>query len=102
MLVDLAKENWRLEQEIIRLNHLIKELEHKLSFFHTHQTLAEGIRGEKLISTIVNGDPTTHGAPYDITAPSGERIEVKSSKLLCVYKERPSRRWLWSRVYGSG
>lgn len=92
---DLQAENQRLRKRV-------ELLESQLLFLGQHRTLAEGIRGETLISALVNGKLTVHTASVDVVTDSGTKIEVKMGKLTYpkpASQSAPSR-WQWGKVFG--
>jgi hypothetical protein len=91
-----------LEAENARLRARIASLEQQLEWLANHKTLAQGLSGEVLISNIIDGAPTVHTAPHDVTAIDGTKIEVKKSKLTNPNprKNTTSRRWIWNKIFG--
>lgn len=79
----------------------VARLKEELSFLKGHQTMAAGLRGERLISKIVNGKPTSHVEVYDVETSTGTRIEVKYSKLNSPSKLFTTKRWAWGRIFGA-
>lgn len=67
-------------------------LREALDFLRRTPTLAQGLKGETLVAKLTGGVPTGYKDPYDLTIPSGARLEVKYSHL---NKPNPSatRRW---------
>ena len=91
---DLEKENQRL---VIENERLLKKVE----FFENHPTLAEGIKGETLISSLVNGKLTTRNFPHDISIRhNGLRLEVKFSNTRYAHDRSPTTRWGWAKILG--
>lgn len=91
---DLIVENRELKRRIAAL-------EEQISFLKDHPTLAEGMRGERLVAKSINGTLTNYGAAHDIELPSGILIEVKSSRLNMPVRNSSTLRWAWSKVLGT-
>ena len=89
LLLRLAK----LEEENLRFR---REIE----FLKTHTSIAQGIRGETLISRAIGTATTSYAAAYDMETDDGKRIEIKFSKLNQPSKTASTRRWNWSKPLG--
>lgn len=89
-----------LKDEVLRLNEENKRLKDQVSFLVGHQTLAEGMRGERLISGLLDGSLTTHTESFDVELHNGVHLEVKTSKLNAPTKGLPTRRWAWGKIFG--
>lgn len=90
-----------LEIENRKLRETIASLSERLSFLETHRTLAAGLRGETLISDLVNGKITAYATPHDIeVTATGQVIEVKLAKLNKPVRTSTTHRWAWSKVFG--
>jgi hypothetical protein len=93
-IAELAEENERLKRRVA-------VLEAQISFLTDHPTFAEGMRGERLVATSLDGTLTSYGAAHDIELPSGTLIEVKSSRLNKPHPNSSTLRWAWSKVLGT-
>src|SRR2546423_13713289 len=89
-----------LEAENEALRERVVELERKVQFLETHSLLAQGIRGEVLISDVVNGKITTYAAAHDVKTVSGTRLEVKRAGLSSPVKRTSTKRWQWAKIFG--
>lgn len=72
----------------------------KVEFFETCPRLMRGRCGERIVSRATGANPTRTNAPYDLTSLSGDRIEVKFSKVIHVGSG--TRRWAWNNLLGHG
>lgn len=94
-------------QLIEELQELVRSLEvenarlkEEVAFLRTHPTLSQGIRGETLVGSIINGKLTSYAEGHDLETPTGVLIEVKFSKLNEPVKGSSTRRWNWSKPLG--
>ncbi len=89
-----------LRNEVHRLTTENDALKKRLSFLEGHETLSAGMRGEKLIASMLNGKLTSHTESFDVELPNGVLLEVKSSGLNIPSKTAPTRRWAWGKIFG--
>ena len=89
----LIAENQRLREEVVALRAEVR-------FLRQNRAIAKGIQGEALVSHLLGGKASSVGASHDFTAASGALIEIKYSSLLACVKSRPTRRWVWSKMFG--
>ncbi|WP_143024339.1 hypothetical protein [Pseudomonas abietaniphila] len=103
---DLAGENARLVAENEALIAEVKILQGKLALLTAHNSLAQGMRGEWLVSESINGTITTHNAGHDILTAGGLlKLEIKYSALNVAVRRlgsggSPTLRWAWSKPMG--
>jgi len=102
---DLALVHSAETAELIAENEALKRrveaLEAQISFLKDHPTLTEGMRGERLVATSLNGTLTSYGTAHDIELSSGILIEVKSSRLNRPVRNSSTLRLAWSKVLGT-
>ncbi|PKO87453.1 MAG: hypothetical protein CVU18_10640 [Betaproteobacteria bacterium HGW-Betaproteobacteria-12] len=98
--IDNTNEGLVLKQRLVDLELENARLKEELEFLKTHPSIAQGIKGETLIATLVDGRLTAYSQSYDIATADGLRIEVKYSKLNQPMKSSPTRRWNWSKPLG--
>ena len=72
----------------------------ELDFLKTHNTISQGMRGETLTATLLNGTITSYAESWDVTLQDGAQVEVKFSKLHKPSKSLKTRRWVWGKVFG--
>ena len=98
----VREENLQLHRKIADLKSRLVVLEKQITFLSQHKTLAAGMSGERLISSLTGGSLTAHTASSDIKLHDGRFIEVKQSKLTNPNPKTGSiaRRWQWQKVFG--
>jgi len=97
----LLKNNQRLREEITKLKRENQDLRAKVAVFENHPALSDGVRGESLISSLVNGTITSASTPYDVFVEhSGIMIEVKFSRLNRAVRGSTTMRWNWDKPFG--
>ena len=87
-------------EQLRRLQRENSSLRQRIAFFERHQTLHTGHRGEGVVSKNGVGMRMGHPSPHDIALRSGAKVEVKTSRLLYVTPDRPTKRWAWMKIYG--
>ena len=90
--LELAQENQRLKSE----NDLLKS---ELEFLKTYPSIAQGIKGERLVANLTGGVLTGYSDPHDVIVHDEDRIEVKTSHV-DVQKGTRTKRWGWSNILG--
>lgn len=98
--MDVDNEVFALNRRIDVLESEIARLRNELDFLKTHPSIAQGIKGETLITQLLGGVGTSYSESYDVSTSAGLRIEVKFSKLNQPMKDSPTRRWNWSKPLG--
>lgn len=89
------------EEEVARLCERIRALEREVEFLRNHPTLAQGLKGERLICELTGSIATQLNASFDLTSKIGLKIEVKLSKLHTPVKAAPNtKRWTWTKPMG--
>ncbi len=92
--------NRSLHYEIARLRAENGVLRNEVRFLRTHPKIARGLRGEELVARLVDGLPSTRGAPHDlVTERAGVRLEIKCSSLLAI-RGKVTKRWVWTKMHG--
>jgi hypothetical protein len=101
------KENMNIQdllEENNRLKSRIDELECKLAFFENHPSIAQGIKGETLVSRMLNAAISSHNASYDLNVKHKNLLlEIKFSRLNNAVRKRTTCetfRWAWSKPFG--
>lgn len=90
-----------LTAHVHELETRINQLEREVEFLRLHPTLAQGLKGERLICEITAGVGAKLNAKFDIMVKGCIKIEVKFSKLHSPEKSALStRRWSWSKPRG--
>jgi len=97
---DLELENRNLKQKIADLEVQLTRLGKELLQYRTHELLATGMRGEMLVSKLVNGRITAYAIGHDIKTADGTLLEVKRSKLHLWDKRSGSTKWQWAKLLG--
>jgi hypothetical protein len=97
---DFRTENHKLKQKIAELEARTAYLENEALQYRTHELLATGMRGETLVSKIVNGRVTAYAIGHDIETGGGTLLEVKRSKLHSWDKRSGSTKWQWAKLLG--
>ncbi len=91
----------RLRQQLDQLRAENRMLLERLAFLQEHPTIGQGLRGEVIIATLLSGSRTERGSSHDMTVGRrGLRIEVKYSGLNAPVRNRPTRRWVWTKPFG--
>ncbi|WP_278378959.1 hypothetical protein [Stutzerimonas kunmingensis] len=73
----------------------------KLDLFEQHSTLAKGIKGERIIVTLLGGTPSAKNAPHDIELKERDLLlEVKYANLNLAVPHSATQRWVWSKIFG--
>ena len=96
----LTAENIRLGQQVDTLRRDNERLRIELEYLKTHPTISQGMKGETLTAKLLQGVVTSYGSQWDVTLSSGQKIEVKFSKLNTPNLQGKSRRWNWSKIFG--
>lgn len=93
-----------LKEQIQILKNENASLRAKVAFFENHPTIAQGIKGERIIAKIVPGDLTTHNQSFDFAASRRSlKLEIKFSRLnnaVRRIKTKPTFRWAWAKPLG--
>lgn len=91
----------RLRAENGVLRECVDQLERQIAFLGQNRTLAKGLSGERLISSLIGGKLTVHTDSADIDLPDGKRVEVKYSGFAPSSKGYAGgRRWQWQKILG--
>ena len=91
----LRKENQRLRAKLTEAKNKIISLQQQIE---THSTMATGMQGEKHILDCIPATATIRNGIYDLLTHDGQRVEVKTSKL--VDAGEGHMRWQWGKVTG--
>ena len=94
----LKSENKQLREKIKVLEKELMNLRKKVAFFENHPSISDGIRGESLVASLVNGLIIGGCSPYDVISNRDVRIEVKFSRLNVV--GQTTKRWNWAKPFG--
>lgn len=90
-----------IQEEVERLRERIRILEREVEFLRNHPSLAQGLKGERLICELTGSIATQLNASFDLTSKLGLKIEVKLSKLHTPVKAAPNtKRWTWTKPMG--
>ncbi|WP_157265356.1 hypothetical protein [Azohydromonas aeria] len=90
-----------MNEEIAALRSRVHELETEVEFLRLHPTLAQGLKGERLVCRITSGLASKLNAAHDLITKNGLKIEVKFSKLHSPSKTLPeTKRWTWTKPMG--
>ena len=88
------------DDEILRLNERILELEKENEALKKRLRFARGVPAEIFVAELADGVRTTgYKDRYDVTTKSGLRIEVKQSHLNSPGSAK-TKRWNWDRLLG--
>ena len=87
-----------LTQELAASKNENQRLREGIEFLKVHPTIAGGVKGEELVSKLIDRDRTTNNAGCDFDGDI--RIEVKYSRL--IRGNFGALRWQWMKVFGSG
>ncbi len=104
--MEISKSKLELIKKTIR--DLRKEnaaLKKRLSVLENHPSMVQGIRGETIVSKLLNGEITKHNSSFDINLPTkGILLEIKFSALNDAVRksksENKTKRWAWSKPFG--
>lgn len=89
------------ESELECLRNQVAQLEEQLSWFRTHQTLARGVAGEKLMANAAIASLTKHTDSVDLILSDGRTVEVKATGITRQHGDgSTSGRWQWEKVFG--
>jgi hypothetical protein len=89
-----------MQSGLLQLRRENDALRREISFLRAHPKLARGLRGEKLILSIVSGVSSSRGSDYDvITKDDQVRLEIKYSSLLPM-RGKDTCRWAWTKIFG--
>lgn len=99
----LRDQNIALRKENKALLERVSALEAKLGFLAGKKNLLLGLKGERLVSELVEGQLTSHTSGFDVVSASGYVFECKYSSLGIAdrSKKNPSKRWAWPRPFGT-
>lgn len=77
-------------------------LRREIEFLKTHPSITQGMKGELLVSKVIDGTLTSYAEGFDFQTAGGKKIEVKFSKLNrpMPNSTTPTRRWTWSKPLG--
>lgn len=95
-----SREEQRLLLETQSLTARIAELEREVQFLRTHDTIAQGMRGESLVSALAGGELTAYRTGFDVLVGGKTKVEVKFSNLRTPVAGSPTRRWQWFKPLG--
>lgn len=88
-----------LKEQISKLNERNAQLEKEVEFLRLHPTLAQGLKGERLICSLTEGIATLLNTEFDVRTKTDVKLEVKFSKLHAP-SNSSTRRWTWSKPLG--
>lgn len=97
--VELVRQNDRLKRLNQRLKTENERLKSELEYLKTYPSIAQGLKGEKIIARLTGGVLTGFSDPHDVQVKNGDRIEVKMSRVN-VQKNTKTRRWSWADPLG--
>jgi len=89
---------------LARLQALEKEnalLKQRVAILEGTPVLSQGIRGERLISEMLDGKMTVHTTSHDVELKDGTTLEVKFSRLTVPMPNCNTKRWNWCYPLGS-
>ena len=86
--------------EIKILTEKISRLENEIEYLRTHPTIVQGLRGERFVCELTNGQATAYAEKFDVELENSLTIEVKFSKLNIPVKGEKTLRWNWSKPLG--
>jgi len=66
----------------------------------THPTIAQGLKGERLVCKLTKGLATAYADSFDVLTGSEIKVEVKFSKVNIPYQNANTKRWNWSKPLG--
>ena len=91
-----------LRKENNELRKMLADAEKRIAYYETHNTLFEGVRGETIVSKIVNGEITAYAESHDVevVGKDGAHIEVKMASLNIPVKGANTLRWAWGKILG--
>lgn len=95
-----SSEEQRLLLEVQSLTSRVAELESEVQFLRTHETIAQGMRGENFVSELTSGELTAYRAGFDVLVGGKTKVEVKFSNLRTPVAGSPTRRWQWFKPLG--
>ena len=99
MQVTQDEELLKLQERLSAAEEEIALLKRELDFLRSFPAVAQGLKGEQLVARYTGGVVTGHKDTHDVIVESGERIEVKFSRLNTPGPSK-TKRWNWIRLLG--
>ncbi len=75
-------------------------LQEEVEYLRTHPTIAQGLKGERVVCALTQGTMTKYAERYDVVLPNELVVEVKFSKLNTPVHGASTRRWNWAKPLG--
>lgn len=98
---DLRCDKCILLSEIIKLKEFeIKRLKERIDFLTDHPTIAKGIKGETIIARLTDLSKSKSNSSFDLFS-ENLKFEVKYSRLSTESTTKTTKRWTWSKIFGT-